>query len=361
MNDGCFRWVPILVPVLFGLACSSSPPPVPLEFGTVDVTAASEPTPRRPMAEAIAFPRLNELEPQVSFWRNVYSVWRRSQIVLHDDRFLDIVYEVIDLPGETAENFTPMQKEFVADRRQLWRNRLRELQQSRALDLGLEPDQRQLVSMIDEKSNGSGLAGACEHVRVQRGLRERFKRGLEISGRYDQVFRKIFRHAGLPEDLAYLPHVESSFQAAARSSAGAVGVWQFTRAAAKVYMDLDIVGDERMDPIASARGAARYLMSAYGKLGSWPLALTSYNHGLAGMQRAKNLMGDDFVRIVREYEHPKFGFASRNFYAEFLAAREIAARPEQFFPEGLTYDEPLAAEGAIAEGHPTASVVSANE
>jgi membrane-bound lytic murein transglycosylase D len=78
------------------------------------------------------------------------------------------------------------------------------------------------------------LNGAAMRVRSQRGIRERFKHGLEISRRYDRQFRKIFRDAGLPEDLAYLPHVESSFQPAAKSSAGAVGMWQFTKAQRKL-------------------------------------------------------------------------------------------------------------------------------
>jgi membrane-bound lytic murein transglycosylase D len=71
------------------------------------------------------------------------------------------------------------------------------------------------------------------------------------------------------------------------------------------------------------------------------LALTSYNHGIGGMQRAKDLYGHDFMRIVNDYEHRYFGFASRNFYAEFLAARDVANHPDRFFPEGLRYEPPL--------------------
>jgi membrane-bound lytic murein transglycosylase D len=163
---------------------------------------------------------------------------------------------------------------------------------------------------------------------------------LEISKRYDAIFKNIFRQAGLPYDLAYLPHVESSFQAYARSSAGAVGIWQFTKPAARIYLNNHPALDERLDPVASARGAARYLRDAYDTLGDWPLAVTSYNHGISGMTRAKQYFGTDFMKIVRYYEHPAFGFASRNFYAEFLAAREIANQPNRFFPD-LRYEAPL--------------------
>jgi membrane-bound lytic murein transglycosylase D len=99
--------------------------------------------------------------------------------------------------------------------------------------------------------------------------------------------------------------------------------------------------DERRDPVASAQGAARYLSNAYNRLGTWPLALTSYNHGVGGMTRAQQEYGDNFAAIVRNYSGPGFGFASRNFYAEFLAAREIARNPQRFFPEGVSFQRPL--------------------
>jgi membrane-bound lytic murein transglycosylase D len=155
--------------------------------------------------------------------------------------------------------------------------------------------------------------------------------GLEISRHFDRQFRKIFRDAGLPEDLAYLPHVESSFQPAARSSAGAMGMWQFTKGAAKTFMPGGRV-DLCLDPFASAIGAARYLSYAYSKLGDWPSAITSYNHGIGGMKRAQNQVGRDFLRIVNNYDGPAFGFASRNYYAQFLAAREIASNPMLYLP-----------------------------
>ena len=99
--------------------------------------------------------------------------------------------------------------------------------------------------------------------------------------------------------------------------------------------------DQRFDPFASAIGAARYLSYAYSKLGDWPTAITSYNHGIVGMKRAQDQVGRDFARIVQTYASPAFGFASRNYYAEFLAAREIASNPIQYFPQEAQYEFPL--------------------
>lgn len=284
------------------------------------------------------FPRPRALESQVRFWRDVYATWSRSQVAIHDNLYMNAIYEVVQLPGFVHDGMTVFQKAYVSERMDYWRDRLLDLEGKTAARVPLDAEERRLATLLSQNDDGAAaIQGASERLRYQRGMRERFRRGLEISGMYDRRFREIFRQAGLPEDLAYLPHVESSFQYNARSSAGALGIWQFTAGAARMFMNGDDSARNRLDPIASAYGAARYLSYAYGKLGSWPLAVTSYNHGIGGMQRAKNQYGHNFTRIVKDYDHPLFGFASRNYYAEFLAAREIASQPEQFFPEGVMY------------------------
>lgn len=287
------------------------------------------------------------LAPQVEFWRKVYSHWSQGQSVLHDDRHMQLIYAELNLPGPVTDHYTAEQRAYVAEQRKLWRERLSELERRLLAGETLNPEQQALADFITAHAGAQAVYGAAERLRSQRGVRERFHRGLAISGRYDAAFRQVFREAGLPEDLAYLPHVESSFQAHARSSAGATGMWQFTRGAAQTFMIDHPALDERLDPLASARGAARYLSTAYRRLGSWPLALTSYNHGINGMSRARARFGDDFMRIVDEYDHRLFGFASRNFYAEFLAAREVARNPQFYFPEGVAFHPPLNGDGLI--------------
>ena len=88
--------------------------------------------------------------------------------------------------------------------------------------------------------------------------------------------------------------------------------------------------DERRDPILSTEAAARLLIENYKKLGSWPLALTAYNHGANGMARAKRTKGN-YERIFKEYNGRRFRFASRNFYSEFLAALKVAKNYQKYF------------------------------
>jgi membrane-bound lytic murein transglycosylase D len=313
--------------ILFMLASCATPP---------------IPPPKPPVAVDfdVVFPSPPELQPQVAFWRNVYAVWGRHQVALHDNRHMDLIYEVVTLPGEVQEGYTAEQQALVKGRYESLKAALRQLEFKTAANAPLTPQEQALATRLQQYGSGA-FAGVSDRLRSQRGLRERFKRGLEISGRYDAAFRSVFREAGLPEDLAYLPHVESSFQTHATSSVGAVGVWQFMPGTARGLMTVNAVMDERRDPVASAQGATRYLGSAYRRLGNWPLALTSYNHGVGGMARAQQQFGDDFAAIVRSYSGTGFGFASRNFYAEFLAARQIARNPQPFFPEGISYESPL--------------------
>ena len=316
-------------------ACSSSAPTVKRD-NTMAYQTITQPRTAPPQnfyrsaARSGAFQKPGELEPAVDFWRKTYTVWRRSEVAIHDDRYLDVVYEVMVLPGYVEESLTSEQKEMVKQRRDFWKAQLFVLESKLRYHAPLTATDKQIIAKLERNGRPLNIVmnGAAERVRSQRGTRERFIHGLEISRRYDRQFRKIFHDAGLPEDLAYLPHVESSFQPSAKSSAGALGMWQFTKGAAKTFMPY---GD-RLDPFASAYGAARYLSYAYGKLGDWPTAITSYNHGIGGMKRAQNEVGRDFVRIVESYNGPAFGFASRNYYAQFLAAREIASNPIQYLP-----------------------------
>ncbi|RPJ78699.1 MAG: LysM peptidoglycan-binding domain-containing protein, partial [Deltaproteobacteria bacterium] len=124
-----------------------------------------------------------------------------------------------------------------------------------------------------------------------------------------------------------------SYNYNAYSKFGAAGIWQFTRGTGKNYMKIDYTLDERRDPILATHAAAKYLKKNYEHLGSWPIALTAYNHGANGMARAKKEVGNDYAAIFKRYTGKSFGFASRNFYSEFLAACEVAGNYKKYFGE----------------------------
>jgi membrane-bound lytic murein transglycosylase D len=176
------------------------------------------------------------------------------------------------------------------------------------------------------------FALAVDDVRFQLGQSDRFRAGLVRAGAWETHIAEVLANRGLPAEIAALPHVESSFDPSAYSKVGAAGLWQFIRSTGRRFLRIDATVDERLDPFRETEAAAQLLSYNYRLLGSWPLAITAYNHGAEGMRRAREQLGtDDIVRIVREYHSPSFGFASRNFYVSFLAALSIAQDPERYF------------------------------
>src|SRR5262249_57227313 len=122
---------------------------------------------------------------------------------------------------------------------------------------------------------------------------------------------------------------------------GAAGMWQFSRPTGRRFMRVDSLVDERRDPFASSRAAALYLREVHNALDSWPLAITAYNHGPEGMARAVREVGTtDIATIIRQYDGKAFGYASRNFYAEFLAALQVEQDYQTHFGD-LPLDAPL--------------------
>jgi membrane-bound lytic murein transglycosylase D len=113
---------------------------------------------------------------------------------------------------------------------------------------------------------------------------------LKRAGRYEGMIRSKLRARGMPEDLLYLSMIESGFNPNARSTAQAVGLWQFMAPTARGYgLRIDVYVDERRDPEKATDAALRYLDDLYGQFGSWTLAAAAYNSG-----------GGRVARIMRE-------------------------------------------------------------
>jgi membrane-bound lytic murein transglycosylase D len=278
-------------------------------------------------ASETVFPQYPVIDSNVSFWTKIYTAYSTRQAVVHDSVRMDIVYAVVDLdpaeqPGARKINRRRMKQ--AIQRYTLLLKRLA------AHPLTEDADCRRVAELFGPRADSRTFARASGRVRCQVGQQDRFQAGLVRSGAYIDRMRAIFSAHGLPADLAFLPHVESSFNTNAYSKFGAAGMWQFTRSTGKRFMTVDYVLDERRDPIVAAQAAARLLKENHDRLGSWPLAITAYNHGAAGMQRAKAAHGD-YPAIFTSYKGRTFKFASRNFYSEFLAARRVASDYRRYF------------------------------
>ncbi|MEN8257802.1 MAG: LysM peptidoglycan-binding domain-containing protein [Thermodesulfobacteriota bacterium] len=272
------------------------------------------------------FPVHASMRPNVEFWKKIYSQYPSTKGVLHDSNNLKIIYEVIDLkphgPGSSRTNRKKIKR--VKER---YRGILDKFARGKAPSTRLE---RRIYAQFGPNPKRHEFRQARKDIRCQTGQKDRFRAGVKRSGQYLDRVKDIFRSKGLPEDLAYLPHVESSYNYEAYSKFGAAGIWQFTRSTGRRYMQVDYVVDERRDPIAASYAAAKFLQENHNLLGNWPLALTAYNHGPNGMLRAKKQKGS-YARIFDEYKGKRFKFASRNFYSEFIAARHVAKNYRKYF------------------------------
>ena len=279
------------------------------------------------------FPQPAELDRDVNFWLSIFTNYTTREGVLHDSRNLAVVYEKLPLP----ENVSRRQRQRLSDqRRQHYKGILRTLASGKRANLTAE-EQRVLDLWPDDVTDEE-LSAATGRIRFQLGLSDRFQEGLRRSGHYRNHVNAEFTRLGVPVDLAALPHVESSYNTDARSHVGASGIWQFTRSTGRRFMQVDHVVDERNDPFLATTAAGKLLAYNYSIAGNWPMAITAYNHGLAGVRRAMRQHGDHaYADIMRNYNGRTFGFASRNFYVAFLAAREVDQNTDRYFPGLVPY------------------------
>ena len=285
---------------------------------------------------ADTFPIPAELQRDVDFWTDIFTRYTTAQGVLHDNRNLAVVYERIDLPA-TMDRRNRQRR--VAKYREDLQAVLRNLASGKRDNLSEE--EARVLALWPAGVSNETLSAATRRIRYQQGLKDRFREGLIRAGRWRGYIENEFNALGVPVELAALPHVESSYNPDARSHVGASGVWQFTRSTGRRFMRIDHVIDERNDPFVASRAAGKLLAYNYSITGNWPMAITAYNHGLSGARRAMRQFGDNaYAEILRNYNGRTFGFASRNFYVAFLAAKQVDLNVETYFP-GLIPDRPV--------------------
>lgn len=282
------------------------------------------------------FPVPAGYEPDINFWLSIFTQYSTRDGVLHDNRYLGVVYEKVPLP----ENVSRRQRQRIADQRRAHYKSILQTLAGGKRD-NLNADEARVLKLWPPDVTNEELAAAATRIRLQLGLSDRFQEGLRRAGRWRQHVNAEFTRFGVPSELAALPHVESSYNPDARSHVGASGIWQFTRSTGRRYLRIDHVLDERNDPFLATTAAAKLLAYNYSITGNWPMAITAYNSGLAGARRAMRQFGDDaYGDILRKYNGRTFGFASRNFYVAFLAAKEVDQNAQKYFP-GLVPDTPV--------------------
>jgi membrane-bound lytic murein transglycosylase D len=286
-------------------------------------------------AKADPFVVPSRLRARVEFWRRVFTVHDNATVIFHHRDFPYVIFKIISLenyrsdPNLLSVVRTAIEKRYSLDIRQ-------SMERLSRGDRPLTPLDQQIVKAMSFLGSGTEKYHRFlneDLLRTQTGIRDKYGAAITRSGRYLPMMESIFRQYGLPVELTRLPFIESSFDYTAYSKVGAAGIWQFMPTTGRLYMTVNSLIDERRDPLSATHGAAKYLKSAYDRLDKWPLAVTSYNHGVAGVARRISEAGtDDLGAIIEDKNRRYFGFASTNFYPEFLAAVEIYRNWRKYFP-----------------------------
>lgn len=280
------------------------------------------------------------LEPDVQFWVDVYSKHDNDTAVLHDTEYLGVIYGTVDLHDlhcidDCPEKVKTARQDRVDEAKEKIRLILLTLADNPP-DAALTPEAKKIKATWRKWTTANVFSDAAEQkrLRAQTGQKTRFEMGLTNAELYMPQFEIIFKNEGMPIELTRLVMVESMFNMNALSHAGASGVWQFMPGTARKFgLRVSKGVDERSDPVLSAQAAALMLKYDYDILGTWPLALNAYNAGRGHLTRAISALGTrDIVKIIRRYRVGSYGFASRNYYPEFLAACAVYDNRAHYFP-----------------------------
>ena len=228
------------------------------------------------VAQVSDFPS-DGLSDRIEFWEKVFTIYGEDDLIIHDAQRVDLIYAVVDERSRRSGV-------------QSVRNLLSEVRSKISNPDQLTTEARRLYDMIETdgvRMAAGDIAVLQGRIHVQRGIKERFRAGIVRSGRYLPYFEEVFESEGVPTVITLLPLVESSFENEARSYAGAAGIWQFMPATGRQFMRVSRGRDDRLNPAVATRSAARLLKRNYAVLRSWPLAISAYNHGRAGMARAR--------------------------------------------------------------------------
>ncbi len=269
------------------------------------------------------------MQKNVDFWLRIYSQYFSYQGLVHDAKYVNHIYEVINFQESPEKPAT-----LVKRSKQKWKTLLLSVHQKQKTPEKMNADEKVLFDSFADIDEPNKFLNAAhrKRLRLQQGQRDRFLEGLYQSGTFLPHMEALFKQANLPIELTRLPFVESSFNLRARSKVGASGIWQFMRSTAKLFITVNDAVDERNDPIRATEAAVKLLRLNYESLQNWPLAVTAYNHGRTGMMKAVRKVGsDDLSDLVLGYRSRSFGFASSNFFTELLAAIEIEQNVDKYF------------------------------
>jgi membrane-bound lytic murein transglycosylase D len=215
------------------------------------------------------------------------------------------------------------------DLRLLIAQRIQQIHASRLVTVG---DNHKTIPLVENKDISDEIAS------FQTRERKAFEEAYARSGLYRDMILEELRREGLPEELVWMPMIESWFKVKALSRARALGMWQFISSTGYRFgLKRDRWVDERMDPLKSTRAAIRYLVELHSFFGDWTTALASYNCGEIRVQNVIRSQRIDYLDNFWDL-YRQLPVETARYVPRFLAALHIINDPAKY---GITLPQPL--------------------
>jgi len=213
------------------------------------------------------------LEEALDSYQDAQSAWERGDFETALAA-LDEAYELI-LKAELSQDSPLIQEK--NDLRLLIAQRIQEIYGSRLITVG---DNNKTIPLVENRYVKAEIKNF--QTKEKKYLEESYRR----SGRYRKMIVEELKKAGLPEQLSWVPIIESGFKVRALSRARALGLWQFISSTGYRFgLKRDRWIDERMDPLKSTQAAIKYLTELHSFFGDWTTALAAYNCGEFRVQK----------------------------------------------------------------------------
>jgi membrane-bound lytic murein transglycosylase D len=292
-------------------------------------------------------------EPSVRFWFSIYTQYSSDQVVIHDSNNLKLVYNVIDfselhnnasihrfskskLQSHLSLEYTRRVKKILKKLTTLNLNKLTEEQD----DVLQTIKKSGLKVPKNKKKRKQFFLKLANNIRTQTGQRNMVYRGITRSLPYLPFLTKQLEKFRLPKELVAIAFLESSFNIIAKSKVDAVGIWQFMPYISNLFMPkISKYVDFRHNPIIASLSAFHLLKENKLILRRWDLAVPAYNSGPKHLKKAirqfskhKKKKDISLAYILTHYKNPHIGFASKNFYSEFLALTRVLAYKDLIYP-----------------------------